>query len=111
MYAAKYIGTSEPTGVGGISMPCSIAMSEACQGATAHDPPSYAPPPKGIVPTGSHCWCIAGMTVIIDDTWESIMSGFEITNFNFHIPGTIRAEPNQFNLPGPMLSSSFSIGR
>ena len=40
---------------------------------------------------GQGCWAVTGAPVIINDTYMSVMAGFEMINFNFRVDGTSRA--------------------
>jgi hypothetical protein len=46
------------------------------------------------------CWPVYGKAVKIEDLEHSIMEGFEIVNFNFHVSATAPPVPTQNDLPG-----------
>jgi hypothetical protein len=46
------------------------------------------------------CWMIFGKVIKIEDIQHSVMEGFEICNFNFHVNGTKPPVPTQLDLPG-----------
>lgn len=50
------------------------------------------------------CQGVQGLRIIIGDTFDSIHSGFEMCNFNFHCNGTQPSMSVSLSLPGPMVA-------
>lgn len=49
------------------------------------------------------CQGVQGLRIIIGDTMDSIHSGFEMCNFNFHCNGTQGSVSVSYAMNGPML--------
>jgi hypothetical protein len=81
----KYYSGSGATAPWGASAGCLEAR--AIGGAVANDPVD-----KG-------CWGVTGLHITIDDIKDSVMAGFERTNFNFHVNGTVQAVASNYQLP------------
>lgn len=47
------------------------------------------------------CEGVQGLRIVIGDTFDSIHSGFEMTNYNFHCNGTQMSVAANFALNGP----------
>lgn len=45
------------------------------------------------------CWGVTGRHITIDDIKDTVMAGFEMTNFNFHVNGTVKAVASNLQLP------------
>lgn len=54
-------------------------------------------------PTAKTCFGVQGKRIVIGDTFESIHSGFELVNYNFHCSGTQPSVSNSMQLNGPVL--------
>ena len=52
------------------------------------------------------CKGVQGLRIIIGDTFDSIHSGFEMTNFNFHTNGTQPSVSATWALSGPVFIST-----
>ena len=55
-----------------------------------------------MVAADKHCQLVQGIRIIIGDTAESIQSGFEMVNVNFHTSGTQVSIASNFNLSAPV---------
>ena len=49
------------------------------------------------------CQGVQGLRIVIGDTFDSIHSGFEMCNFNFHCNGTQVSVASAMSLPGPVV--------
>lgn len=84
-----YVG-SPGNKIGGVDAGCIEAL--ASSGAVSWDPQTKT------------CYGVQGTRIIIGDTFESIHSGFELVNFNFHCSGTQASVASELQLGGPVLS-------
>lgn len=70
-------------------------------------PESKAIEAKGavaLVVADKACEKVQGIRIIIGDTAESIHSGFELVNMNFHTSGTQVSVANNLNLSAPIMA-------
>lgn len=44
------------------------------------------------------CWGVTGLPVVIEDRDFTVMKGFEMVNFNFHVMGTTQAVASNYLL-------------
>jgi hypothetical protein len=87
--SAKYFSGGLHVGVGVVSGVCYE------HGAAAYDPTVGLKAEQ----LGG-CWLVSGKKILIGDTQYSVMGGFEMTNFNFHVCGTQKCCVDSYQLPG-----------
>ena len=88
-FMKSYYAGSPGNKVGPVDQGCIEAL--AAGGAVSWDPQSKM------------CFGVQGKRIVIGDTFESIHSGFELVNYNFHCSGTQPSVSNSMQLNGPVL--------
>jgi hypothetical protein len=86
---AKYYQGGGAVGIGVVSGLC------LGHGAAAYDPG------KGLWSSRKPgCWLVAGQKIVIADTIDSVMAGFERMNHWMHVCGTQKCCVDSYQLPG-----------
>lgn len=112
MTAEATITPSTPGGEIGPTFNMELIQYYAGTPGTSYLPPGQGCPESAAMEAGGavtyvkadkHCQLVQGIRITIGDTAESIHSGFELVNLNFHCNGTQASVSSNMNLRGPML--------
>ena len=90
---------------GFLSSPVAGVISQCGSAGGAMFDPEVLNPRRIAVPPKPRCFMMYAPPVIIEDTYMSIMAGFQQVNIAFHATnGGRQSVPNQYGLSGPVIA-------